>query len=225
MGKDLVDAADSYIDPIPLNELPSRLALMSRASKDLEAEQMDYDSLLEGNPSPSLRDQEYMQHSALWGHQYVTGGQSKGGGPRHLSQIKTDATLPAYCNPPNPCPVGFTEEQGCQMDFENTAAYSRDYQSAQECMCDAEHMFSCPGQNKQEDSRTMNSDLENYLAQQFHTSEHKNSVAKKFQPAKVSYIYYVHYKVYLHLGLFYLYLIELDSYNDFILPKRGCNDD
>lgn len=186
MGKDLVDAADSYIDPMPLNEMPSRLALMSRASKDLEAEQMDYESLLDGNPSPSLRDQEYLQHSSLWGHQYVSGGGGEGG-PRHLSQIKTDATLPAYCNPPNPCPVGFTEDQGCQTDFENTAAYSRDYQAAQECMCDAEHMFDCPGQEQQDTGRQINSDLESYLARQFHTSEHKNLVAKKFHPSnKVS---------------------------------------
>lgn len=103
MGKDLVDVAsdDSYIDP-SINDMPSRLELMSRASKDLEAEQMDYDSLLEGNnPSPSLRDQEYLQHSSLWGHQFVSGG--GGEGPRHIApQIKTDATLPAYCNPPNP---------------------------------------------------------------------------------------------------------------------------
>lgn len=102
MGKDLVDVADdAYIDS-SINDMPSRLELMSRASKDLEAEQMDYDSLLEGNnPSPSLRDQEYLQHSSLWGHQYVSGG--GGEGPRHIApQIKTDATLPAYCNPPNP---------------------------------------------------------------------------------------------------------------------------
>lgn len=98
MGKDLVDVADdAYIN----DDMPSRLELMSRASKDLEAEQMDYDSLLEGNPSPSLRDQEYLQHSSLWGHQYVSGG--GGEGPRHVApQIKSDATLPAYCNPPNP---------------------------------------------------------------------------------------------------------------------------
>lgn len=105
MGKDLVDVAsdDSYLDPS--NDMPSRLELMSRASKDLEAEQMDYDSLLEGNnPSPSLRDQEYLQHSSLWGHQFVSGG--GGEGPRHITpQIKTDATLPAYCNPPNPVSI------------------------------------------------------------------------------------------------------------------------
>lgn len=185
MGKDLVDVAsdDLYIDP-SINDMPSRLELMSRASKDLEAEQMDYDSLLEGNnPSPSLRDQEYLQHSSLWGHQYVSGG--GGEGPRHISpQIKTDATLPAYCNPPNPCPVGFTEEQGCQMDFENTAAYSRDYQASQECMCDGEHMFDCSGQDQNDGGRQLTSNLESYLARQFHTSEHKNLVAKKFQPHK-----------------------------------------
>lgn len=37
-----------------------------------------------------------------------------------------------------------TEEQGCISEFENTAAYSREYQLAQRCMCDGEHMFSCP---------------------------------------------------------------------------------
>lgn len=186
MGKDLVDVGsdDSYIDPISMNEMPSRLELMSRASKDLEAEQIDYDSLLDGNnPNPSLRDQEYMQHSSLWGHQYVSGG--GGEGPHHIPpQIKTDATLPAYCNPPNPCPVGFTEDQGCQMDFENTAAFSRDYQSAQECMCDGEHMFDCSGQDQRDAGRQLSSNLESYLARQFQTNEHKNLVAKKFQPHK-----------------------------------------
>ncbi|XP_055685501.1 neuroendocrine protein 7B2 isoform X1 [Lutzomyia longipalpis] len=182
MGKDLADAADSYIDPLPVND---QLALMARASKDLEAEQMDYDALLEGNPSPSLRDQEYLQHSTLWGHQYMSGG--AGEGPHRVKpQVKTDATLPAYCNPPNPCPVGYTEEQGCQVDFENTAAFSREYQAAQECMCDGEHMFDCPGQDQGEQNRQMDSDIESFLAQQFHTQEHKNLVAKKFHSKKVS---------------------------------------
>jgi len=183
MGKDLGDVGsdDSYIDPIAANEMPSNYQLMSRASKDLEGEQIDYDTLMDGNnPNPSLRDQEYLQHSSLWGHQYVSGG--GGEGPNVATpQIKTDAALPAYCNPPNPCPVGFTEEQGCQMDFENTAAFSRDYQAAQECMCDGEHMFDCSGQD-QNNAAQDNSNLDSYLARQFQTSEHKNLVAKKFQP-------------------------------------------
>lgn len=182
MGKDLADAADNYIDPVPLNDIPT-LALMARASKDLEAEQLDYDALLDGNPSPSLRDQEYLQHSSLWGHQYVSGG--AGEGPHRVkAQVKTDATLPAYCNPPNPCPVGYTEDQGCQTDFENTAAFSRDYQAAQECMCDGEHMFDCPGSEQSDSNRQIDSDLESFLASQFHTQEHKNLVAKKFHPSK-----------------------------------------
>lgn len=171
MGKDLPDPS----------EVLSQLALMSRASDDLEAEQMDYDSLLDGNPNPSIRDQEYLQHSSLWGHQYVSGG---GDETQHRSKthIKTDASLPAYCNPPNPCPHGYTEENGCISDFENTAAFSREYQTAQECMCDCEHMFDCPSEDTSEEQRPMASNLKTLLARQFHPSEHKNLVSKKFQP-------------------------------------------
>lgn len=59
MGKEFNDAASSYLE-YPTNE--RRLGLMIRANKDLENEQLDYDSLIEGNPNPSLRDQEYLQH-------------------------------------------------------------------------------------------------------------------------------------------------------------------
>ena len=78
--------------------------------------------------------------------------------------------LPAYCDPPNPCPAGYTAEDGCiQMEeFENKAEFSRKYQvrgsdddnidddyddmmmmlqASQNCMCDSEHMFSCPDIN------------------------------------------------------------------------------
>ncbi|XP_035915845.1 uncharacterized protein LOC118513775 [Anopheles stephensi] len=185
MGKDLAEAADSYIDPAAMDELPaSRLALMARVTKDLESEQLDYDALLDGsNPNPSPRDQEYLQHSSLWGHQYVSGGAGEGPN-RPKPQVKTDASLPAYCNPPNPCPVGYTEDQGCTMDFENTAAFSREYQAAQDCMCDAEHMFNCPASTQSEGNPQMDSDLENFIARQFHTQEHKNLVAKKFHVKK-----------------------------------------
>lgn len=113
------------------------------------------------------------------GHQYVTGGTGEIGQHFFKLKPKTDASLPAYCNPPNPCPVGFSEEAGCITDFENTAAFSRDYQSAQECMCDGEHMFDCPGpKDTNKPSRQMSSELESFLARQFGT---KNYVAKKFQ--------------------------------------------
>ena len=38
------------------------------------------------------------------------------------------AMLPAYCDPPNPCPLGYTAADGCIEDFENTSEFSRRYQ-------------------------------------------------------------------------------------------------
>ncbi|XP_064487876.1 neuroendocrine protein 7B2-like isoform X2 [Ornithodoros turicata] len=105
---------------------------------------------------PSIRDQEYLQHSSLWGHQYVAGGAGEGvqrlkpdGSAKNVQVVKTDAVLPAYCNPPNPCPKGYTSEDGCLEEFENSASFSREYQSAQDCMCDSEHMFDCPGATRE----------------------------------------------------------------------------
>lgn len=69
MGKSLGDVGDSYIEPMPVKEMPSRLSLMARATKDLEAEQLDYDSIVNGERTghPSMRDQEYLEHSSLFG--------------------------------------------------------------------------------------------------------------------------------------------------------------
>ena len=55
--------------------------------------------------------------------------------------------LPAYCDPPNPCPIGYTSADGCIEDFENTSEFSRRYQASQKCICDTEHMFDCPEEN------------------------------------------------------------------------------
>lgn len=184
LSKDLIDdAAEEYVDDEPLSLNNARLAMMARATKDQNERLMDYDSILERtNPHPSLRDSEYMQHSSLWGHQFMSGG--GGEGPHVIKpQVKTDATLPAYCNPPNPCPVGYTEDQGCTTDFENTASFSREYQGAQECMCDAEHMFECPS-NAAPDQNQGQQNF-GFLARQF-PQEHKNLVAKKFWVKKSS---------------------------------------
>lgn len=92
--------------------------LSNRVIKDLENEEtsdpIDYERL-SNNPNPSLRDREYLQHSSLWGHQFVAGGAGEGkqrlkpdGSVQNQQQVKTDETLPAYCNPPNPCPIGYT---------------------------------------------------------------------------------------------------------------------
>lgn len=70
MGKSLDDVGtDPFIEPMPVKEMPSRLSLMARATKDLEAEQLDYDSILNGDHTdhPSMRDIEYLKHSSLFG--------------------------------------------------------------------------------------------------------------------------------------------------------------
>ena len=70
------------------------------------------DILLPREPSPR---KEYLEHSSLYGHQYMQGGAGEGtqllkpdGSVSNVQVIKSDSVLPAYCNPPNPCPVGYT---------------------------------------------------------------------------------------------------------------------
>lgn len=94
------------------------------------------------------KDEETETHSSLIaGHQYVSGG--AGEGKQHLQpdgtvdnkeEIKSDEDLPAYCDPPNPCPVGYQGDD-CDLrpytDF--TAEFSKSYQEQQNCMCDDDH--------------------------------------------------------------------------------------
>lgn len=54
-----------------------------------------------------------------------------------------------------------TAEDGCLEEFENTAAYSREYQGAQDCMCDSEHMFDCDSHN----SDISESELDQFVQQ------------------------------------------------------------
>lgn len=141
MVNELADtAADTYLEyPEKVKELPLELPT-------------DYDSMDTLNPNPSIRDQEYLQHSTLWSHQRINNNDK--GNDRHRIQSvglkgikdeKAENPLPAYCTPPNPCPVGYTSDNNCLTNFENTAAFSREYQSAQDCMCDTEHMLECSG--------------------------------------------------------------------------------
>lgn len=99
-------------------------------------------------------------------------------------RVKNEVTLPAYCNPPNPCPVGYTEDQKCQTDFENTSTFSRDYQAAQECMCDNEHMFDCP--TKQTGDDLLDPNFTSMLVRELQLTKYKGLMAKKFQPFKVA---------------------------------------
>lgn len=70
------------------------------------------DILLTPEPVPR---KEALENSLLYGHQYMQGGAGEGkqrlkpdGSISNIQVIKSDSVLPAYCNPPNPCPVGYS---------------------------------------------------------------------------------------------------------------------
>lgn len=104
MGNELANTADTYLEyPEKVKELPIELPA-------------DYDGMDTLNPNPSIRDQEYIQHSSLWSHERINNNK---GNDRHRIQStglkgikdeKAENPLPAYCTPPNPCPVGYTSE-------------------------------------------------------------------------------------------------------------------
>lgn len=94
------------------------------------------------------RDEESESHSSLVaGHQYVSGG--AGEGKQHLlpdgsvdnkEEVKSDEDLPAYCDPPNPCPLGYKGDDCDPRPYsEYTAEFSKNYQDQQNCMCDDDH--------------------------------------------------------------------------------------
>lgn len=108
MGNELADTADSYLEyPERAKELPMELPV-------------DYDGMDTLNPNPSIRDQEYLRHSTLWSHQRINNNNYKGNdrhrihsssGLKGIKDEKVDNPLPAYCTPPNPCPVGYTSKR------------------------------------------------------------------------------------------------------------------
>lgn len=123
------------------------------------------DILLPREPVPR---KEFLEHSSLFGHQYMQGGAGEGdqhlkpdGSIPNVQVIKSDSVLPAYCNPPNPCPNGYTVEDGCLEEFDNSATFSKEYQSSQECMCDSEHMFNCPGNTDENELETLARSIQN----------------------------------------------------------------
>jgi len=164
-----------------------------RAIKDSEFfDENDYDTLLGPSGHPSIRDQEYLQHSTLVGHKMGGSGSPPAATSMNVkgqkTEMKPDTILPAYCNPPNPCPVGHSAEDGCLEVFENTAAFSRAYQASQDCMCDTEHMFDCHSSSQEsddEEGNAMGRSSNSFLASlQQLDGEHKRVVAKKFYNKK-----------------------------------------
>ena len=73
---------------------------------------------LDADQTSSNNIPEMIDHlPILSGHQYVQGGSGEGrqllgpnGSFENVQVIKTDTALPSYCDPPNPCPIGFTSE-------------------------------------------------------------------------------------------------------------------
>ncbi|XP_046474731.1 neuroendocrine protein 7B2 isoform X1 [Neodiprion pinetum] len=172
MGNEFVDVPENYMD-FPYD---SRLQNEYEKVKEIPADiSLDYEGIDTPNPNPSIRDQEYLQHSSLWSHQRLN---NNNGNDRHRIQAaglkgikdeKTETNLPAYCTPPNPCPIGYTSVDHCITNFENTAAFSRDYQSAQDCMCDKEHMVDCTSGSENNDGLSnmhiSNSDFDQIVEQ------------------------------------------------------------
>lgn len=55
-------------------------------------------------------------------------------------EVKSDEDLPAYCDPPNPCPIGVMSDDCDPRPFEIfSAQFSKEYQEQQNCMCDDDH--------------------------------------------------------------------------------------
>ncbi|CAK5041604.1 unnamed protein product [Meloidogyne enterolobii] len=127
------------------------------------------------------RDIESASGPIAFGHKFMTGGAGEGDQQlhpesefSHRQEIKSDNVLPAYCDPPNPCPVGYSSRDGCLEEFDNTADFSRSYQANQQCLCDQEHMFNCQTKSN---SEQYEQDLEQVLAK---NGLHKSMIAKKF---------------------------------------------
>lgn len=96
MGRDLADAADNYLD-LPDNGRHSALGIRMgpglRDIKNLATDEqlfppIDYDSIGDTNPNPSIRDQEYLQHSSMWGKYF---------GARHYCWSQCGVTWLRFC--------------------------------------------------------------------------------------------------------------------------------
>ncbi|XP_046464643.1 uncharacterized protein LOC124210550 isoform X2 [Daphnia pulex] len=196
--KMLADAPEGYLDyPLPSYE---DMMMGPSVTSETESEMKEYEEAPESLNEPrerlglglSLRDQEYLKHSSLFSRQQED-DQPPSGTPTGSVKVstpssssgKTENVLPAYCNPPNPCPIGYTAEDGCLEEFENTAAFSREYQAAQDCMCDTEHMFDCPASslNHKNDKNRATANMVDTAIRKIMSDfqgEHKSLVSKKF---------------------------------------------
>jgi len=106
-------------------------------------QQSDANDYLDYGALPALDDFKHVDQRS--DQSKTSGGGATGDKASSRSTAAAAAAmLPAYCDPPNPCPPGYTNSDGCIEDFENSSEFSRNYQASQKCICDTEHMFNCP---------------------------------------------------------------------------------
>ncbi|EYC30136.1 hypothetical protein Y032_0005g2469 [Ancylostoma ceylanicum] len=86
------------------------------------------------------RDAENVPGPLAFGNKYITGGAGEGEQKlreeenfQQRQEVKSDNVLPAYCEPPNPCPVGYTAADGCIEEFENSGSSGLHRRPATEC--------------------------------------------------------------------------------------------
>jgi hypothetical protein len=80
-------------------------------------------------------------------------------------EVKSDIGLPAYCEPPNPCPNGYKHKDCDPRPYgEFTAEFSKNYQNRQKCMCDSDHnVCSNPLKDQSSDNMIDGMDMTGFL--------------------------------------------------------------
>ncbi|CAI2723670.1 unnamed protein product [Schistosoma spindalis] len=136
-------------------------------------------------PSLTERRNEIAYQNSLWGEHKVSGGSSEtgqwidyallGAGAQDTTADNLNLSselesshieskfdnLPAYCDPPNPCPLNYKSNDlptPCDQDIEDTIEFNRYWiirkMQNGECSCDNEHMDNCPVESNENGHKT-----------------------------------------------------------------------
>ncbi|CAH8472231.1 unnamed protein product [Schistosoma bovis] len=136
-------------------------------------------------PSLTERRNEIAYQNSLWGEHKVSGGSSETGQWIDYALLGAEAqdtiannlnlsselesshieskfdNLPAYCDPPNPCPLNYKSNDlptPCDQDIEDTIEFNRHWiirkMQNGECSCDNEHMDNCPVESNENGHKT-----------------------------------------------------------------------
>ncbi|VEL27146.1 unnamed protein product [Protopolystoma xenopodis] len=98
--------------------------------------------------------------------------------------------LPTYCDPPNPCPLGYNPDSlatPCDKNVLDTKEFNQkwiwDKMLSGECKCDTEHMKHCPWQpknNVKSDKDNTSEELEKVRQKSIHAIHLKVSYCDMF---------------------------------------------